>query len=163
MSLLRSAIGDKRIDDAIAKAESFLNEDGSRVTCETRFVPLGGGQDTVEELAWVPRAWRLKSQTPEALRSIGTPWLLTHDLTGARKEPVHWPVPGFGHFLCGQRGDMLACLIPGELALERGSSIDYCVTFLTLLPWKDLEEFMNMHCQFAFLVPGRALWVPYGW
>ena len=64
MSMLRAAIGDKRRDDAISKAESFLNEDGSRVTCDSRFVPLGGGQDTIEELTWVPRAWRSKSQTP---------------------------------------------------------------------------------------------------
>ena len=63
MSMLRAAVGDKRIDDAISKAESVLNEDGSLVTCDSRFVPLGGGQDTFEELTTVPRAWRSKSGT----------------------------------------------------------------------------------------------------
>ena len=163
MSMLRAAIGEKRIDDAISKAEAYLNEDGSRVTCDSRFVPLGGGQDTVEELTWVPRAWRSKSQTPEFLRSIGTPWLLSSDITGARKDAVHWPVPGFAHILCAQRGDMLACLIPGEPAIERGSTLASCVTFLSLLPWKDFQDFMRTHSLFAKIVPGRALWVPYGW
>ena len=100
-----------------------------------------------------------QSQTPEALRSIGTPWLLSHDLAGARKDSAHWHVPGFGFVLRGQCGDMLACAIPGELALERGPSMDYCITFLTLLPWKEFDEFMRTHCQFALLTPGRALWV----
>ena len=85
MSMLRAAVGEKRIDDAISKAEAYLNEDGSRVTCDSRFVPLGGGQDTVEELTWVPRAWRSKSETPGFLRSIGTPWLLSSDISGAGK------------------------------------------------------------------------------
>ena len=56
MSMLRVAIGEKRIDDAISKAESFLNEHSSRVTCGSRFVPLGGGQETVEDLTSVRRA-----------------------------------------------------------------------------------------------------------
>ena len=49
MSMLRVAIGGKRIDDAISKAEAYLNEDGIRVTCDSRFVPLGGGQGTLED------------------------------------------------------------------------------------------------------------------
>ena len=142
MSTLRSAIGEKRIDDTMLKAEVYLNEDGRRFTRETPLIPMGGGQDSVEELAWVPRAWRCQSQTLEALRSLGTPWLLTHGIVGARKDAVHWPAPGFGHFLCAQRGGMLACLVPGEPVVQRGSSIDYGVTFLSLLPWKELGVFL---------------------
>jgi hypothetical protein len=121
MSMLRAASGEKRINDAISKAESFLKEDGSRVTCDSRFVPLGCGQDTVKELTRVPRAWRSKSQTPEflrSLRSLGTHWLLSSDVVGARKDAVHWPAPGFAHILRAQRGDMSACLIPGNLPLS---------------------------------------------
>ena len=117
----------------------------------------------MEEVTWVPRAWRSKTQTPEFLRSIGTPWLLSSDITGARKDAVHWPVPGFAHILCAQRGDMLACLIPGEPAIERGSTLASCVTFLSLLPWKDFQDFMRTHSLFAKIVPGRELLVPYGW
>ena len=74
MSMWRAAIGEAQIDDAIFKAEYFLNEDGSHVTCDSHFVSLGGGQDAIKELTWVPRAWRSKSQTPQFLRSLGTPW-----------------------------------------------------------------------------------------
>ena len=97
MSMLRAAIGEKRIEDAISKAESFLNEDGSRV---------------------VPRAWCSQSGTPEFLRLLGTPWLLSSDVVGARKNAVHWPAPGIAHILRAQRGDSLVCLIPGELPLR---------------------------------------------
>ena len=97
----------------MSKAESFFNEDGSRVTCVSRFVPLGGGQDTVEELTWVPRARRSKSQTLEFLRLLGTPRLLSIGVVGARTDAVHWPVPGFAHILCAQRGDMLAVYLSG--------------------------------------------------
>ena len=76
MAQLRHAIGEnKRIDEGFAKAEAFLHQDGSRVSCDTRFVPMGGGRDHVEELAWAFAPWRTTSHTPEALRSLGTPWL----------------------------------------------------------------------------------------
>ena len=65
--MLHGAIGEKRIDDAVLKAEAYLNKDGICVTCDARFIPMGGGQDNVEALAWVPRAWKSKSQTPETL------------------------------------------------------------------------------------------------
>ena len=118
----------------MSKAECFLNEYGSRVTCDSHFVFLGSGDDTIEELTWVPRACGSKSQTPQFLRLLGTPWLLSSDIVGARKDALHWPVPGFAHILCAQRGDMLACYIPGEPAIERGSTLAACVTFLSLLP-----------------------------
>jgi hypothetical protein len=47
MARLRCAIGEKRIDDAVAQAETFLNQDGSRLSCDTH--------DSLEELAWVPK------------------------------------------------------------------------------------------------------------
>ncbi|MFM7990085.1 MAG: hypothetical protein ACKPKO_63300, partial [Candidatus Fonsibacter sp.] len=55
LARLRTAIGDKRIDDAVAKADAFLDADGARVTCDTRLLPIGGGHDSVEELTWVPQ------------------------------------------------------------------------------------------------------------
>ncbi len=58
---------------------------------------------------------------------------------------------------------MLVCMVLAEPALERGATMATCATFLAQLAWKDFEEFMNKHCQFAQLTPGRALWVPYGW
>ena len=103
MARLASAIGERRIEENIAKAEAFLEHDTTRVSCDTRLVPLGGGQDHVEELAWVPQEWRKCSFTPEALRSLGTPWLLSHDIAAARHLPSHWPIPGVGHFLSVQR------------------------------------------------------------
>ena len=115
LSLLRNAVREKRIEDAIGKAESYLDKNTNEVTCDMRFQPIGGGQDHVEELAWVPRAWMEKSYTPEALRSLSTPWLLIHHVAGTRQDPCHWPMPGFGHFLSVVRGDMLVCLIPHKL------------------------------------------------
>ena len=37
------------------------------------------------------------------------------------------------------------------------------MTFLSLLPWKDFQDFMRTHCLFAQFVPDRAIWIPYGW
>ena len=123
MSVLPGAIREKRIDDAMAKPEFLINEDGNCVMSDSRLIPMGGRQYHVEELAWVPRAWREKSYTPEALRSLSTPWLLTHHVAGTRQDPCHWPMPGFGHFLSVVRGDMLVCLIPAQVALERGATM----------------------------------------
>ena len=163
MARLAGAIGERRINENMAKAEAFQEQDANRVSCDTRLVPMGGGQNHGEELAWVPAAWRKSSHTPEALRSLGTPWLLSHDIAAARQLPAHWPVPGFGHFLSVHRGDMVACVIPLSPLLERGCSMHECVTFLCHLPWKTLEAFVFTHCLYAELLPGRALWVPYGW
>ena len=91
--------------------------------------PMGGGQYHVEELAWVPGAWKAKSLTPEALRSLGKPWLISHDVAGARKDGVQRPMAGFGHFLSVQRGDMLACLIPASAIVERGATLETCAMF----------------------------------
>ncbi|WP_353239605.1 hypothetical protein [Limnohabitans sp.] len=163
MARLRSAIGDKRIDDAVTKADAFLNQDGTRLSCDTRLPPHGGGHDSLEELAWVPKQWRDTSHTPEALRSLGTPWLLSHDVAATRVCPEQWPMSGFGHFLSVQRGDMLACVLPASPLLERGCTMHNCVSFLAQLQWHDFHTFLVTHCLFADLVPGRALWVPYGW
>ena len=94
---------------------------------------------------------------------MGTPWLLSHDIAAQRKDGHHWPVPGFGHFLSAQRGDMLACVIPCEPLMERGSSMKDALTFLCNWPWSDFEKFMYTHCLFADVTPGCALWIPYGW
>ena len=51
-------------------------------------------------------------------------------------------------FLCEQRGGMLACLIPGEFVVERGSRIAYRLTLLSILPWRGCT-FLATHCQFA--------------
>jgi len=163
IAMLRPAIGEKRIEEAMSRAETFMNEDGSRLMSDIRMKPMGGGHDHVEQLAWVPSAWKARSLTPEALRSLGTPWLLSHDVAGARKDGVQWPLAGFGHFLCVQRGDMLTCLIPATAIVDRGATLETCVTFLTQLSWKEFDKFMTKHCEFATLTPGRALWVPYGW
>ena len=37
------------------------------------------------------------------------------------------------------------------------------VTFMCALPSKTFETYVIEQCLFAELVPGRALWVPYGW
>ena len=60
---LRGAIVENSIYDHMLRAEAYLNEDGSRVVCDACLIPMGGGQDSVEELAWVPRAWRSKSHS----------------------------------------------------------------------------------------------------
>ena len=141
MARWRGAIGERRIDETIAKAEAHLEKDPNRVSCDTRLVPVGGGQDHLEELAWVPAAWRASSHTPEALRSLGTPWVLSHDIAAARVLPAHWPVPGVGHFLSVQRGDMVACVIPASALMERGCTMHESVTCMCHLPWKTFEMF----------------------
>ncbi|MFM7985761.1 MAG: hypothetical protein ACKPKO_41250, partial [Candidatus Fonsibacter sp.] len=139
-----------------------MNEDGNRLMSDIRMKPMGGGNDHVEELAWVPGSWRARSLIPEALRSLGTLWLLSHDVAGARKDGVQWPLAGFGHFLRVQRGDMLTCLIPPTAIVDRGATLETCIPFLTQLSWQHFHAFATQHCQFATLIPGRALWVPYG-
>ena len=163
LARLRTAIGEKRIDDGIVRAEQHLGKDLNRISTDTRFAPMGGGHDFLEDLAWVPSEWRAKSYTPEALRSLGAPWLLSDDIAAARKDPEQWPLPGFAHFLSVVRGSMVTCLILASTLLERGCSIRGCMTFLDQLPWKEFESFIVTHALLAELLPGRALWVPYGW
>ena len=91
----------------------------------------------MEELVWVLAVWQASSHTPEALRSLGTPWLLSHDVAASRKDPEHWPLPVFGHLLSVQRGDVRACAIPAPPLMERGCNMHDCVTFLCHLPWED--------------------------
>ena len=37
------------------------------------------------------------------------------------------------------------------------------VMILCQMPWKTFEAFVCTHCLCAELLPGRALWAPYGW
>jgi hypothetical protein len=163
LARLRSAIGDKRLEYGMVKAEQYISKDTNRISTDTRVAAQGGGHDHVEDLTWVPAEWRAKSYTPETLRSIGAPWILTDDIAAARKYPEQWPMPGFAHVLSVLRGSMAACLIPGSPLLERGCSLHACITFLGNLPWKEFEQFVVTHGLFADLVPDTALWVPYGW
>ena len=127
---LRDAIGGRRIDEAIAKAEAHVDRNTDRVSCDVRLVPRGSGEYHIEELAWVLADWKASSHTPEALRSIGTPWLLSHDIAAALVFSTHWPVPGVGHFLSAQRGDMVACVTPAPPLMERGCSMHEFVMLL---------------------------------
>ena len=127
----------------MTRAETFMNEDGSRLMSDIRMKPMGGGHDHVEQLAWVPTAWKARSLTPEALRSLGTPWLLSHVVAGARKDGVQWPLAGFGHFLCVQRGDMLTCLIPGTAIVDRGATLETCDILDTVV----MERVRQVHDQ----------------
>ena len=77
---------------------------------------------------------------PEAVRSLGTPWVLSHDVSGERKDGMQWPMAGFGHVLSTQRGEMIVCFIPVEQATERGGSMDSCVTFVGQLQWAEFEH-----------------------
>ena len=101
--------------------------------------------------------------TPEALRTLGSPWLLSCEPAGARKDVTQWPLPGFGHFLIAQRGGMLACLIPLESLIERGCEISNGIKFVTQLSWKDFGQFAATQLPFANIEVCHALWVPYGW
>ena len=38
-----------------------------------------------------------------------------------------------------------------------------CVTFMCDLPSNSFQGFVMTHCLFAELLPGCALWIPYGW
>jgi hypothetical protein len=100
--------------------------DRKRALGRTASDPLkrpNGGAIEVEQLAWVPSQWKKQNMTPEALRTLGSPWLVPCEPVGARKDVTQWPLPGFGHFIIPQRGSMLVCLIPVESLLERGCEI----------------------------------------
>ena len=127
---IRHAIDENSKEDEIAKAEALLIHDGSRVSCDTRCTLVGGGNNHVEELAWIRAPYRATSHTPEALRGIGTPGLFSHDLAAQRKDAHHCPVTGFGQFLSAQRRHMVACVIPCEPLMDRGSSMKDAVTFV---------------------------------
>ena len=43
MSLLRTAVGDNRIDDTMGKAEAYLDRENREVACDRHFEPLGAG------------------------------------------------------------------------------------------------------------------------
>ena len=99
-------------------------------------------------------------------RSFAIPWhaLASESPLARGTQGRHaLAVSGFGHFLSVQRGDMLACLIPPEPILDRGADTFTAVSFLAQVPWMDFESFIDTYCLFANLLPGRALWVPYGW
>ena len=81
----------------------------------------------------VPSQWKEQNMTPEALRTLGSPWLLPCEPAGARMDVTQWPLPVFGHFLTPQRGSMLACLIPVESLIERGCEISNGIKFVTQL------------------------------
>jgi hypothetical protein len=54
LARLRSAIGEKRLEDGMLKAEQFISKDTNRISTDTRVAAQGGGHDHVEDLSWVP-------------------------------------------------------------------------------------------------------------
>ena len=109
-SQLVSAIGEKRVQTAMKNATDTLSGRPQDVLCETALVPRGGGHDTIEALAWLPREWKTKGFTPESMWSLSAPWLITGTSFGIRSRPDQWPVSGFGHLIRLMQGDMLACI-----------------------------------------------------
>ena len=74
---------------ACSKKEQFISKHTHRISTDTRVAAQGGGHDHVEDLSWVPAEWRAKSYTPETLRSIGAPWILTDDACQCRERLWH--------------------------------------------------------------------------
>ena len=63
----------------------------------------------MEQLAWAPDMWKEQHMTPEALRTIGAPWLLSSDTVGLRMDVTQWPM---GHFIILVRGVTFALVLP---------------------------------------------------
>jgi hypothetical protein len=163
LAMLRGAIGDRRIEHGMTSLYDYMTSDATRIMAEMTMVLGETGSGTVEQLAWVPSQWKDQNMTPEALRTLGAPWLLSCEPAGARKDVTQWPLPGFGHCIIPQRGAMLVCLIPVESLIERGCEISSGIKFVTQLSWKDFEQFAATQLPFAKLELCHALWVPYGW
>ena len=70
----------------MASLDEFMQNDATRIMAEMTVIPGGAGSGTVEQLTWVPSQWKEQNMTPEALRTLGSPWLLSCEPAGARKD-----------------------------------------------------------------------------
>ena len=86
LAMLRGAIGDRRIEHGMTSLDDYMTSDATRIMAEMTMILGGAGSDTVEQLAWVPSQWKDQNMTPEALRTLGAPWLLSCEPVGARKD-----------------------------------------------------------------------------
>ena len=118
----------------------------------------------MEQLGWIPPAWKAAGVIPEALRSFGAPWLLASSPGGFRCGFEKWPAPGLGQFIVSLAGDCILCVWPVQSVIERGCEDRQLLTWPFTLPAatfrKWAEESKLQYCQ---LVKGSAVWVPYGW
>lgn len=64
-----------------------------------RMVPRGQPHDSVEKFKWAPESWVAGGDEPEALRSLGAPWLLTGRPGSARHGDGEMPLMGVGQLL----------------------------------------------------------------
>lgn len=157
--------GQQRLDGALQKLLESLKQQGTgQLHASLRLEPKGAGHDTVEQLGWIPPAWKTAGVIPEALRSFGAPWLLASSPGGFRCGFEKWPAPGLGQFLVSLQGDCILCVWPVQSVIDRGCDDRQLLTWPFTLPaaafrkWAD--EAKLRYCQ---LVKGSAVWVPYGW
>ena len=157
---LGNSIGRAWLDSAMKSGFGTLTT-AQKDLVELHLPPQGGGKDTVEQLNWVPGQWRQRKNTPESLRTIGAPWLLSSTHFGIRARPEHFPMSGFGAFLEVLHGSVSVALVPNNDLLDRGMELRRGVRLLLGLVGKHFASAMKV-MQFAVLEPKHTLWIPYG-
>ena len=86
-----------RLIDAVGTVSSMVERADAALSrtyprADARISVSGGGADTVESNAWLPKAFSEGGWMPEAARSYGAPWLLSTDGTGFRGSASGMPL-----------------------------------------------------------------------
>ena len=127
---LPEAVTKDRIGRAQTKTKDFLARNSLMAHAQIRIMPKGGGHDTIETMAWAPRAWLDKQRSPDALRGPGAPWLLSSRPATVRSGAAQWPIVGAGHFLHMLKGEVSCLLWPASAVAERGADLMDVLFFL---------------------------------
>ena len=166
---------DKRVSDSIQdrKLQNLIDQESKFAAAagqprsgvsHLRMAAKGGHQDSLEQAAWTPQAWRSMEIVPEALRDEGAPWLLCGSPGSTRYKNSSWPLPGHGQILSVIQGTVILVTIPYKTICSRGASEETAVEwFFRDVAYNIFEKMVNKDLKAITLSKGCTAWVPFGW
>ena len=113
---------------------------------------------------WLPSGLRGQAYHPDAVSTLGRPWIWGSAQGGFRSGPSCWPSYGIGQFVFGWTGKSVLLLCRGSSMLELGISLTRIAERMDRMTPAELEQIIQSGAVVhATLTAATAVWVPYGW
>ena len=113
---------------------------------------------------WLPSGLREQDLHPDALTTLGRPWIWSSSQGGFRSGPASWPSYGIGQFVFGGTGKSVLLLCRASSMLELGISLTRIAERMARMTLGEMEQVIQSGAvQHATLTASTVVWVPYGW
>ena len=117
--------------------------------------------------AWVPATMSGKGFFPDAVTTLGRPWVWQSRRGALRSGPRDWPSFGIGQFVFGWEGHSVLVLFHASVFEQLAIPLTWAAERIRAMSALDLGAIFKSTVpptqHHVVLTRSTAVWVPYGW